>query len=165
MQASRDGDFAMMQASKEEPEKNPFADDTYNGMGGESTGVVGMLEVIASDFARLESETDMSESQAAKEFERFSYMSAEDKAVKTQETEHRSDLQVKKTATLSETEKDLKVTQGQLDSALAYYDKLNPACIYTGEKYEDRVARRQAEIEGLEDALKFFEGQDLPPML
>jgi hypothetical protein len=107
----------------------------------------------------------MAESQAAKEFERFSYMSAEDKAVKTQETEHRSNLQVKKTATLSETEKDLKVTQGQLDSALAYYDKLKPACIYTGEKYEDRVARRQAEIEGLEDALKFFEGQDLPPML
>ena len=48
---------------------------------------------------------------------------------------------------------------------LRYYDKLKPACIYTGEKYEERVARRQAEIEGLEDALKFFEGQDLPPML
>merc|ERR1719389_1589180 len=161
-----DADDALVQASfSEEPKKNPFGESTYNGMGGESTGVVGMLEVIASDFARLESETEMAESQAAKEFERFSYMSAEDKAVKTQETEHRTNLQVKKTATLSETEKDLKVTQGQLDSALAYYDKLKPACIYTGEKYEERVARRQAEIEGLEDALKFFEGQDLPPML
>jgi hypothetical protein len=161
-----DADDALVQASfSAEPKKNPFGESTYTGMGGESTGVVGMLEVIASDFARLESETEMAESQAAKEFERFSYMSAEDKAVKTQETEHRSNLQVKKTATLSETEKDLKVTQGQLDSALAYYDKLKPACIYTGEKYEDRVARRQAEIEGLEDALKFFEGQDLPPML
>merc|ERR1719379_2897228 len=36
-QASKDGDFALMQ---DEPKKNPFSDDTYTGMGGESTGVV-----------------------------------------------------------------------------------------------------------------------------
>merc|ERR1719240_866785 len=40
----------------------------YTGMGGSSTGVVGMLEVIQSDFARLESETTTSESAAAKEY-------------------------------------------------------------------------------------------------
>merc|ERR1719453_2978095 len=33
VQASKDGNFALMQ---DEPQKNPFADDTYNGMGGES---------------------------------------------------------------------------------------------------------------------------------
>jgi chromosome segregation ATPase len=155
-------DDALLQ---EEPKKNPFAESSYTGMGSENTGVVGMLEVIASDFARLESETEMAEEQSSKEFERFSDMSAEDKAVKNLEMQHRSDLQVDKKKALNETEKDLKAMQTQLDSALAYYDKLKPACIYTGEKYEDRVARRQAEIEGLEDALKFFEGQDLPPML
>jgi hypothetical protein len=150
---------------QEEPQANPFAENSYKGMGGESTGVVGMLEVIASDFARLESETEMAEDQASKEFTRFSYMSAEDKAVKNQEMQDRTNLQVNKKSALKNTENDLKAMQGQLDTALAYYDKLKPACIYTGEKYEERVARRQAEIEGLEDALKFFEGQDLPPML
>merc|ERR1719159_28711 len=39
---------------KDEPKKNPFQ-EAYTGMGGENTGVVGMLEVIGSDFARLES--------------------------------------------------------------------------------------------------------------
>jgi hypothetical protein len=159
-----DDDFALTQSSKEEPQKNPFGEDSFTGQQSTSTGVVGMLEVIASDFARLESETEMAEEAAAKEFERFGYMSAEDKAVKNQEMQDRTNLQVRKKAALSDTEKDLKVMQKQLDSALVYYDKLKPACIYTGEKYEDRVARRQAEIEGLEDALKFFEGQDLPPM-
>jgi hypothetical protein len=156
-----DGAASYVQAT---PKKNPFGEDSYKGMGSESTGVVGMLEVIASDFARLESETEMAEEQASKEFDRFMSMSSTDKAVKTQEMDHKMNLQVKKKATLSETEKDLKTMQMQLDSALKYYDKLKPACIYTGEKYEDRVARRQAEIEGLEDALEFFEGQDLPPM-
>ena len=50
--------------------------------------------MIASDFARLESETEMAESQAAKEFERFSYMSAEDKAVKNQAMQDATNLQV-----------------------------------------------------------------------
>merc|ERR1719161_3377939 len=37
---------------KAEPEV--FGDEPYKGMGGESGGVVGMIEVIQSDFARLE---------------------------------------------------------------------------------------------------------------
>ena len=43
---------------KAEPE---IFDKAYTGMGGESGGVVGMLEVIESDFARLESDTKAAE--------------------------------------------------------------------------------------------------------
>merc|ERR1719389_1574693 len=43
----------------------------YKGMGGAKKGVVGMLEVIESDFARLESDTTVAESAAAKEYDRF----------------------------------------------------------------------------------------------
>merc|ERR1719424_1381309 len=46
-------------------------DSPYKGMGGESGGVVGMLEVIESDFARLESETKASEATAQKEYDEF----------------------------------------------------------------------------------------------
>merc|ERR1719230_444927 len=38
-------------------------DEPYKGMGGESGGVVGMIEVIQSDFARLESETSTAEAE------------------------------------------------------------------------------------------------------
>merc|ERR1719201_3186755 len=44
-------------------------DTPYKGMQAESGGVVGMLEVIQSDFARLESETDAAEAQAQKEYD------------------------------------------------------------------------------------------------
>merc|ERR1719240_1469481 len=48
-----------------------FDDTPYKGMGAESGGVVGMIEVIASDFARLESETSAAEAAAAKEYDTF----------------------------------------------------------------------------------------------
>jgi chromosome segregation ATPase len=148
---------------KDEPKKNPFQ-KAYTGMGGENTGVVGMLEVIGSDFARLETDTEAAEAQASKEFERFSHASSEDKAVKNQEMQDRINLEVTKKAGLTDTFGDLKAMQAELDSALVYYDKLKPSCVDSGSKYAERVQRRQAEIEGLEEALKFFEGEDLPPM-
>merc|ERR1719158_2608129 len=43
----------------------------YKGMGGKAGGVVGMLEVILSDFARLEAETSADENQAQKEYDTF----------------------------------------------------------------------------------------------
>merc|ERR1719444_291710 len=45
--------------------------EAYGGMGGEKTGVIGMLEVIESDFARLEADTKAGESQAANEYATF----------------------------------------------------------------------------------------------
>merc|ERR1719428_1620626 len=148
---------------KDEPAKNPFQ-EAYTGQQGENTGVVGMLEVIGSDFARLESETEAAEDQAAKEFERFSVASAKDKSVKNQEMQDRINLQITKKASLTDTVGDLKAMQEELDTALAYYDKLKPSCVDAGSKYAERVQRRQAEIEGLEEALRFFEGNDMPPM-
>merc|ERR1719498_437452 len=43
-------------------------DEPYKGMGGDSGGVVGMLEVIESDFARLEADTSAAEATAQKEY-------------------------------------------------------------------------------------------------
>merc|ERR1719473_72293 len=52
----------------------------YTGMA--NGGVMGMLEVIQSDFERLLSETTASENEAQKSFEQFSSDSAEDKTTK-----------------------------------------------------------------------------------
>ena len=84
--------------------------------------------------------------------------------MKNQAMQDRINLQVQKRAALTDTEGDLKVVQEELDAALAYYDKLKPSCVSAGDKYAERVQRRQAEIQGLEEALKFFEGTDLPPV-
>merc|ERR1719379_238949 len=46
-------------------------DTPYTGMGGSSKGVLGMLEVILSDFVRLEQETTSSETEAQSSFDKF----------------------------------------------------------------------------------------------
>merc|ERR550537_1177059 len=48
-----------------------FDDEPYKGMGAESGGVVGMIEVIQSDFARLEAETSAAEAEATKQYDEF----------------------------------------------------------------------------------------------
>merc|ERR1719506_3494296 len=58
------------QATPEEEVPETF-DEPYTGMGGASGGVVGMMEVIQSDFSKLEAETTAAEEEAAKEFDRL----------------------------------------------------------------------------------------------
>merc|ERR1719235_181254 len=57
-------------------------DDPFTGTGGEG-GVIGMLEVILSDFERLEAETTEEELTSQKEYDAFMADSAEDKETKT----------------------------------------------------------------------------------
>merc|ERR1711862_126625 len=52
---------------QQQPEAPEVFDKPYKGMGAENGGVVGMLEVIQSDFARLESDTKAAEATAQKE--------------------------------------------------------------------------------------------------
>merc|ERR1719327_1958801 len=60
--------------------KPDIFDSPEKGMQGQSTGVIGMLEVIMSDFARLEAETTAAEKQAQKEYDAFMTDSSADKA-------------------------------------------------------------------------------------
>merc|ERR1719162_145071 len=43
----------------------------YQGMQSENTGVIGMMEVIESDFARLEADTEASESGSQKQYDDY----------------------------------------------------------------------------------------------
>merc|ERR1719352_383202 len=136
-------------------------DTSFKGQQSESGGVMGMLEVIASDFARLESDTTAAEEAAADEYKTFSNDSAVDRATKVAETDNMEKLKTRKDGELTTTKKDLKGAQEELDAALAYYDKLKPSCVDAGVSYEKRVERREAEIQSLQEALKILSGEDI----
>merc|ERR1719389_1471001 len=67
---------------QQQPEAPEIFDSPYKGMQGASGGVIGMLEVIQSDFARPEAETKAAEEQAQKEYDEFMTDSEVDKAQK-----------------------------------------------------------------------------------
>jgi len=133
----------------------------YHGMQTESGGIMGFLEVIMSDFARLESETNSAEDQAAAEYEKFMDESNEDVAVKETELNHKTNNKQQRDATVSSLKKEMKLTQEELDTALAYYDKLKPDCIDHNLSYSDRVQMREEELQSLQEALQILNQQDL----
>jgi vacuolar-type H+-ATPase subunit I/STV1 len=143
---------SMIQQAQREP---------YTGMGDTSTGVLGLLDVILSDFARLETETSAAEDQAVSAFEKFMAESTQDKEVKEMELSHKQDRKQSAEEQLRTDQKELKLTQEELDKALDYYDKLKEDCLETGLSYEDRVRMRQEEIQSLKEALRILNGEDI----
>jgi len=139
-------------------------DSAYTGQGASSGGVIGMLEVIESDFARLETSTEAAEDEAAASYKKFTNDSNEDKALKNTEMEHKTNKRTTTEELLVSTKRSLQQTQTELDAALQYYDKLKPDCVDSGMSYEDRVKRREEELESLQDAYKILAGEELPSL-
>jgi len=131
----------------------------YKGMQSSKKGVVGMLEVISSDFARLYAETKASEDTAATEYATF--MADSKRSVK-----EKHELEFKTSLAMDQAEfekdqmtKDLKATQKELDKALDYQQYLKPICLEVHVSYEERVARRKEEIEALKEAYKILDSK------
>ncbi|CAK9021690.1 Retrovirus-related Pol polyprotein from transposon TNT 1-94 [Includes: Protease [Durusdinium trenchii] len=115
-----------------------FSDEPYTGLGGESGGVVSMMEVIESDFAHLQAETEAQEEAAKSEYQETlvsrgdpSWCRGVDKAVKIKTGEHKTNkktgkseenirvLEVEELVTL---EGDLAGTNKELEAANAYFE-------------------------------------------
>jgi hypothetical protein len=129
--------------------------------GAESGGVIHMLEVIQSDFARLEAETKAAEEISQKEYDQFMTDSEVDKTQKTSDIEHKTALKEDQSKSMNEKKGDLEGTQKELAAALDYYEKLKPSCVDSGVSYEDRVKRREEEIQSLKEALQILNGEDI----
>lgn len=126
----------------------------YSGMG--EGGIVGLLEVIESDFARLIADTSSGEAEAVSEFTTFTNDAAEDKAVKEVDMKNKEASKTSKQGDLLNTQKDLKTTEMELEAAMDYFEKLKPSCVEQGVSFEERVAKRKEEIESLQEAFKIL---------
>mmetsp|Transcript_36443 Transcript_36443/g.67079 ORF Transcript_36443/g.67079 Transcript_36443/m.67079 type:complete len:670 (-) Transcript_36443:81-2090(-) len=133
----------------------------YKGMIAASGGILGMLDVILSDFARLETSTSSEEESAVTKYENMMDETNEDIAVKKTEIEHKTDKKSSSEETLRSLEKERSLTQAELDKALKYYAELKDSCLDTKLSYEARKVSREEEIESLKEALKILNGQEL----
>jgi hypothetical protein len=158
---SADATALVQQPAADAPET---FDKPYKGLLSEGGSVVDFLEVILTDFQRLESETAADEAQEDDEYKTFMFESKKDKALKEGEIKLKSGTKTDKESALQQANEDLKVTNEQLNKALEYYEKLKPTCVDSGITYEERVKRREEEIVSLQEALKILAGTDLPTM-
>merc|ERR1719428_914942 len=133
-----------------------LAPDTFSGdfAGNQdaASGIIGQLDVIKSDFEGTIDATKSAESDADSEFNDFkseseSDISEKEDSVKTKQGEVRDT-----TADLTGFKEDLKEHTELKAEALKELAKLKPACVDTGSDYDEKVARREQEIESLKNA-------------
>eukprot|EP00419_Tripos_fusus_P035295 CAMPEP_0172779856 /NCGR_PEP_ID=MMETSP1074-20121228/202633_1 /TAXON_ID=2916 /ORGANISM="Ceratium fusus, Strain PA161109" /LENGTH=716 /DNA_ID=CAMNT_0013616823 /DNA_START=45 /DNA_END=2196 /DNA_ORIENTATION=+ len=134
---------------------------SYKGMASESGGVIGMLEVIQSDYARLESTTTAMETTAQQDFDKQMRDDAVLKVQMEKDIEHKTRQKQTAQQSLVDRGNDFSSAQKELEAATNYYEKLKPSCLDAGMSSEERNRRRQEEIQSLQEALKILNGEEL----
>jgi uncharacterized coiled-coil DUF342 family protein len=118
--------------------------------------IMSMLEVAESDFTTLLAESEASEKEAQSSYDKLTEQNTVTKAANTQEVKGKeAKVKSEETALLNYKE-DFATTGKELDAVLAYLDKLKPQCETKVMSYAERVAKREAEIEGLKEALEIL---------
>jgi len=126
---------------------------------GAGSGIIGMLEVIESDFTKGLSEIVAAEQVAAATYDKETKENAIEKTTKDQDVKYKTKEAAgldKKGAELST---DLEGVQSELDAVNAYLKSLEEKCTYKVESYAERKARREAEIAGLKEGLAILEDE------
>merc|ERR1719337_184234 len=118
--------------------------------------IMSMLEVAESDFTSLLAEAEASEKAAQSSYDKLTKQNTLTKAASTEEVKGKeAKVKSEETALLNYKE-DFATTGKELDAVLSYLDKLKPQCETKVMTYAERVAKREAEIEGLKEALEIL---------
>lgn len=133
-------------------------DKAHNAAEGAGTGIIGLLEVIESDFAKTLAELTAEEEAAQNTYAQETKENEIEKTVKEAEVKHKGNKAAGLKKAIAESKGDRKQVQAALDAVLEYLEKLDTECVAKAETYEVRKARREAELEGLREALAMLEG-------
>merc|ERR1719183_449683 len=162
--AAAGGSFVQYVPPNSDREGKTFGDrapDVFDSSGykGQLTGskvIVGMLEVILSDFDRTIDTTNTNEAEAQAEFEMFEEDTKNDVAAKKKSTDQKEDRITEIKDELTAGKDSIKEQNQLLETAEAALQELKTQCVDGEETYADRVAKREKEIESLKEALNIL---------
>merc|ERR1719392_264304 len=136
---------------------------------GAGHGIIGLLEVIESDFSQALAEFISVEETAASTYDKESKENEIEKTTKEQDVKYKNQEATDLDKAIAEASSDRSGVQTELAAVEEYLKSLASQCITTGtnmgtagynaESYETRVARRAKEIAGLKEALGILEGE------
>jgi len=126
---------------------------------GASEGIVGMLEVVESDFTKGLSEMTVTEQTSQSEYDKETRSNDISKATKDQSVKYKTKEFKGLDQSVSEAKSDRSTTQEELDSIMQYLGKLDDICIAKAEPFSERKRRREEEISGLKEALNILNGE------
>jgi len=124
---------------------------------GAGTTIIGLLEVVESDFTKGLAEMTAEEDSAQNAYEIQTKENQIVKATKEQDVKYKTQEATQLDKTVAETSSDRNGVQAELDAVLQYLKKIEEQCIAKAETFEERRARFEAELAGLKEALKILE--------
>jgi len=135
------------------------SDASHSAAEGAGSSIIGLLEVAESDLEKALAEVIATEEMAAATYEKETKENEIDKVTKEQDVKYKTKEADELDGAVAEATADKSGVQAELDPVLKYLATLEDRCIAKAEPYEEKKAKRDAEIAGLKEALSILEGQ------
>merc|ERR1719322_1238728 len=126
---------------------------------GGGASIIGLLEVVESDFTKGLAEMTATEESAQSTFETQTKENEIEKTTKDQDVAYKSKEATGLDKAVAELKSDRSGVQTELDAVNEYLSTLKKECVEEAETYAERKARFEAEIAGLKEALQILESE------
>jgi len=126
---------------------------------GGGAGIIGLLEVVESDFSKGLIEMTSTEESAQSTYDQETKDNEIEKTTKEQDIKYKKEEATGLDKTTAEATSDKSGVQEELDAVLEYLKGIEDRCIAKPETYEERVRRRDAELAGLREGLSILENE------
>jgi len=143
-----------------------YAKDKAHGADeGGGAGIIGMLEVVESDFSKGLLEMTSTEENAQGIYDQETKDNEIEKTTKEQDIKYKSEEGAGLEKATAEAKSDKSGVQEELDAVNEYLKTVEERCIAKAEPYEERVRRREAELKGLREGLAILEEETSESLL
>jgi len=122
-----------------------------------SGGVIGILQKVWSDFTRAVAEITNDEKDAAADYKEYKEKTVEDIAQMEKSIDEKDKTVKGLSSSIGELLEEEEDEQENLKLAKDELEKLHGMCIVPAMSYEEKVAKRQKEIDGLKEASDYLE--------
>jgi len=139
--------------------QQPAAPEKHSKASGAGGSIIDILEVVESDFAKNLATEETEEADAIAVYEKTTQQNKLSTTMKSQDAKYKEKEFKGLDKSISDLGGDKATTSTELGAVLEYYGKLKERCIAKPETYEERKSRREAEIQGLKEALSVLENE------
>jgi len=137
--------------------QQPAMPKKHSAASGAGGSIIEILEVVESDFTKNLATEETEEADAIATYETNAQENKLAITMKNQDVKYKTKEFKGLDSSISELSGDRETSSTELSAVLEYYGKIKERCIAKPETYEERKARREAEIEGLKQALSILE--------
>jgi len=139
--------------------QQPAMPEKHTKATGAGTSIIGILEVVESDFAKNLAKEQSQEDDAAAEYAEMTQENKVTKTMKDQDLKYKTKEVKGLKKAIADLSSDRETLSTELSAVNEYFGKLKDRCVAKPETYEERKARREAEINGLKEALNILESE------